>query len=213
VREFIDQRQYDQIGLIAFAKQSYTVAPMTVDYEWLQKNLDRVQLYMIEDGTAVGSAIMASVKRLEESQAKSRIVILLTDGYNNEGQFDPLQAARVAEAKGIKFYTIGAGTSGEVPIPRYDQYGRKVYRNYIVKIDERTLKEVANITGGQYYRATDTQSLRQIYKDIDALEKTEIEQIGYFQYEELFKYFVLAGLVFLALELLCRQWWLMRLPA
>ena len=200
VREFIDERKNDRIGLVTFASLAYTVSPLTTDHSWLLSNLDRVNLGLIKDGTAIGSAIASSVARLKNSDAKSKVIILLTDGVNNAGKMNPADAARVAEAFGIKVYTIGAGTKGSVPFPATDFFGRKVYQNVIIELDENMLKEIADITRGKYFRATDAESLRNIYKEIDALEKIKIEEHGYREYKELFKYFLIAALLLVFLE-------------
>jgi len=200
VQDFIKARHADRIGLVAFAKQAYTVCPLTTDYDWLLANLQRVTLGILDDGTAVGSAISSSLSRLEKSTAKSRVVILLTDGINNTGKIDPLTAARAAQALGIKIYTIGAGTTGYAPFPAVDFWGRKVYQKVQIEIDEATLQKIAELTGAQYFRATDTESLRRIYGEIDKLEKTKIEEFGYKEYRQLFGYFLTAALLLLFLE-------------
>lgn len=200
VQEFVKERTNDRLGLVAFARFAYTVSPLTTDHSWLLTNLERVDLGLIEDGTAVGSAIASSVARLRNSDAKSRVVILLTDGVNNAGKTDPLEAARVAGAFGIKIYTIGAGTKGYVPFPARDLWGRKVYQKVLIELDENMLRQIAATTGGKYFRATDTESLRDIYKEIDALEKTKIEEHGYKEYKELFGWFLAAALAALCSE-------------
>ncbi len=177
VADFIESRANDQIGLIAFAGLAYTVSPMTTDYSWLKANLLRIDLGQIKDGTAVGSAIASSVSRLKKSKGKSKVIILLTDGVNNSGEMDPLAAAKIAEQNKIKIYTIGAGTKGYVPYPAQDIFGRKTYRKMFFDLDEESLKEIAAITGGKYFSATDEKSLRETYKEIDQLEKTEIEKV------------------------------------
>jgi len=202
VEEFIDQRRSDRIGLIAFAGLGYTVSPMTTDYDWLKTNLKRIRLGLIKDGTAIGSAIAASLSRLTKSEAQSKIIILLTDGMNNSGKIAPLEAARAAQAMGIKIYTIGAGSEGMVPFPVTDFWGRTIYQRVQIDMDEDILREIADMTGGRYYRAMDTASLRDIYREIDQLEKTEIKQWGYKQYKELFVYLLTAALLLLILELL-----------
>jgi Ca-activated chloride channel family protein len=201
VREFIDTRKNDRLGLVTFARLAYTVSPLTTDHSWLLTNLERVRLGLIEDGTAVGSAITTSVSRLENSDAKSKVIIVLTDGVNNAGKMSPAEAARVAQAFGIKIYTIGAGTAGSVPFPMLDPWGRTIYQNVVIELDEKSLKEIADITGGKYFRATDTESLRNIYKEIDALEKIKIEEYGYKEYAELFGYFLIAALIVLCSEI------------
>lgn len=212
VKEFIEKRENDQIGLVAFAGLAYTVCPLTTDYSWLERNLERVELGLIRDGTAVGSAIASSIARLKTSKAKSKVIILLTDGNNNAGKIDPLTAARAAKTYGVKIYTIGAGTKGRVPYPTRDFFGRKVYQNVIIELDEETLQEVSDITGGKYFRASGTKALREIYKEIDALERTEIEKIGYFEYHELFDQVLLAALLLLVIELVLSRTLLLKVP-
>ncbi|OGX39494.1 MAG: aerotolerance regulator BatA [Omnitrophica WOR_2 bacterium RIFCSPHIGHO2_02_FULL_50_17] len=212
VEDFIAQRQHDKIGLVTFAALAYTVCPLTTDYAWLTANLRPISLGIIKDGTAVGSAVASSLARLKKSEAKSKIIILLTDGMNNAGEIDPLAAARVAQALGVKIYTIGAGTKGLVPFPVQDFYGRKVYQRVQIDLDEETLQKIAAVTAGKYFRATDTESLRQIYREIDALEKTEIEEHGYFEYEELFDRVLLAALGILLAQILLSQTLFFQVP-
>jgi len=212
VGEFVEARKNDRLGLVAFARLAYTVSPLTTDHAWLKTNLERVRLGLIYDGTAIGSAIVSSVARLKDSMAKSKVVILLTDGVNNSGNMDPIEAAKVAEAFDVKIYTIGAGTGGYVPFPARDLWGRQVYQKRIIEIDEKTLKEIADVTGGQYFRATDTDSLRNIYKEIDKLEKTEIEEYGYREYKELFPYVLMAALFLLAVEIVLNNTLFLRIP-
>jgi len=212
VEEFIGQRNSDRIGIVAFAGLAYTVSPLTTDYPWLKANLSRITLNMMEDGTAIGSAIAASLSRLEKSIAKSKVIILLTDGVNNRGKIDPVAGAKAAQALGVKVYTIGAGTNGLAPFPVQDIWGRKGYQNVPVEIDEDTLRKVAETTGGKYFRATDTESLRRIYSEIDQLEKSKIEETGYKEYKELFGYFLWAGLMLLLLAVMLENTVLLKLP-
>lgn len=212
VQDFIKARKDDRIGMVAFAARAYTVCPLTLDYDWLIKNLARVEIGAIEDGTAIGSAISSSLNRLRDTQAKSKIIILLTDGINNAGKVSPLTAAKAAKALGIKIYTIGAGTRGLVPYPAQGFFGQTVYQNVRIEIDEDTLKKIAQETGGKYFRATDTESLRKIYKEIDLLEKTPIEETGFQEYKELFSKFLIIGLMFLMLEVIASNTILRRLP-
>ncbi len=202
VNDFIEQRKTDQIGLIAFAGEAYTICPLTTDYSWVKENLERVELGQIKDGTAVGSAIASSLSRLKKSKAKSKVIILLTDGVNNAGKVDPREAAKAARAMSIKIYTIGAGTKGYVPFPGKDLFGRSVYQKVLIDIDEDMLKEIAQITGGKYFRAIDTESLQSVYEEIDKLEQTEIEEVGYFQYKELFNLFLGSALILLLFEMI-----------
>jgi Ca-activated chloride channel family protein len=212
VREFLAKRPNDRVGLVLFAARPYTQAPLTLDHGWLLANLDRARIGMIEDGTAVGSALASAVGRLEGSEAKSKVVILLTDGVSNAGKVPPLTAAESAKALGYRVYTIGAGTRGTAPYPQLDPFGRKVYVNMPVDVDEDTLTKVAETTGGRYFRATDTESLRNIYAEIDQLETTSQEGLQYLDYDELYVWFGLAALLLLAGEALLAQTWLRVLP-
>ncbi len=212
VKEFVAKRTNDRLALIAFAGLAYTACPLTTDYNWLLANLDRIQLGVLEDGTAIGSAINSSLNRLKNSKAKSKIIILLTDGMNNAGKVDPLTAAKIAQSMKVKIYTIGAGSKGYVPFPLKDIWGRRFYQNVQSDLDEATLKEIARLTGGRYFRATDTESLRHIYEEIDSLEKTPIEETGYKEYKELFVWFLLGGILCLILEVLLSNTIFMRIP-
>lgn len=211
VSDFIEQRKSDRIGLVAFAAQAWTVTPLTTDYAWLQTNLERINFGIIKDGTSIGPAIMTSIARLRDSKAKSKVVILLTDGADGGTKIDPREAAKVAKSFDIKIYTIGAGSEGEAAVP-VSLFGRRVYLPQSVDIDEELLEDVAYTTNGKYYRATDTEELQKIYEEIDQLEKTEIEEIGFFEYTELFDRFLLAAVALLILEVLLANTWLMRLP-
>ena len=211
VKEFIDQRVSDRLGLVIFGTRAYVVCPLTTDHHWLKENLNRVKLGIVQDGTAIGSGISSSLLRLKESKAKSRIIVLLTDGVNNAGSIDPVAAGNIAQTMGIKIYTIGAGTQGLAPMP-VQMFGQRVYQNVQVEIDERSLKEIATMTNAKYFRATDTDSLREIYKEIDALEKTNIDQTGYRQYQELFWIFVVIALGLIALDLILSNTLLFKIP-
>ncbi len=210
--EFIDTRVSDRLGLVAFGGRAYTVSPLTMDHAWVKTNLDRVSLDLLEDGTAIGFAISAAVSRLQKSRAASKVVILLTDGVNNRDEIDPLAAAQAARTLGIKIYTIGAGTNGAAPFPVVDVWGRKVYQNMLVEIDEETLRKIAEITGGRYFRATGTESLRNIFKEIDLLEKTKIEETGYREYRELFVSFLGAGLLLLLAAVVLERTVFLKIP-
>ncbi len=212
VKEFIKKRKDDRIALVAFAARAYTVCPLTTDYSWLNENLDRVRVGMIEDATAVGSAIATSVNRLRTSKTKSRIIILLTDGVSNAGSISPLVAAEAAKALKMKVYAICVGSKGLVPYPLKDVYGRTVYKNVPIEMDELVLKKIADLTGAKYYLASDTETLRKIYDDINKLEKSNIEQLGYREYEEHFYLFLIPGLIILALEIFLTNTLFMRIP-
>lgn len=212
VADFVQGRKYDRLGLVAFGGVAYTVCPLTTDYSWLNANLERIQLGLIQDGTAIGSAVNMSLLRLKDSKAKSKVIILLTDGMNNAGKIDPLTAAQAAKALGIKIYTIGAGRRGVVPFPVTDLWGRRFYENVKVEIDEAMLKKAAEMTGGQYFRALDTTSLERIYQEIDALEKTKIEEFGYKEYKELFPGVLVLALLLLVVELVLSNTVLLRIP-
>ena len=172
VSRFIDQRPNDRIGIVAFAGAPYLVSPLTLDHDWLQQNLDRLSIGGVDDGTAIGSAVATGVNRLRGTQAKSKIVILLTDGMNNAGKLSPMAAAEAAKVLGVKVYTIAVGVRGEAPVPVKDAMGNTRLVMAKVDVDEKTLQDVATATGGKFYRATDTDSLKHIYDEINRLEKT-----------------------------------------
>lgn len=210
--QFIRERPNDRIGLVAFAGRPYLVSPLTLDHDWLIRNLERLRIGLVEDGTAIGSAIASAANRLKDKEAKTKLIVLLTDGDNNAGKVQPLTAAEAAKALGIRIYTIGAGTEGEAPFPLTNQFGRTVYRNVLVKFDEKTLQEIAAMTSGEYFRATDTNSLRTIFGEIDKLEKSKVEVEKTAQYRDIFMWFLIPGLAFLALEILLSQTIWRRLP-
>lgn len=212
VKEFISKRHSDRIGIVVFGSRPYTVSPLTLDYSWLLENLERVKIAMVEDGTAVGSGISAALNRLKGSKAKSKIIILLTDGINNAGKIPPLTAAAAARALKVKVYTIGAGSEGPVPYPFKDVFGNTVYKSVRIDLDEATLKKIAERTKAQYYRAVDTESLRHIYDEIDKLEKTEFKEKGYMRYKELFAYFLFPGIMLILLEVLLTNTIFRRIP-
>lgn len=207
VSDFIKMRTSDRIGLVVFAAQSFTLCPLTLDYEVVAEFLERADDARLEDGTAIGSAIATSVNRLRESDARSRVVILLTDGMNNRGNLDPLTAARISETLGIKIYTVGVGSEGRAPI-RID--GRVMYTE--THIDEETLAKVAEITGGMYYRAKNPRELATIYDEIDRLETIEIRSNEWIEYEEQFPDFLWAGFSILLLSFFMDRTLLRRLP-
>jgi Ca-activated chloride channel family protein len=212
VKDFIKKRKDDRIGMIAFAARAYTVCPLTTDYAWLNENLDRVRVGMMEDATAVGSAIASSINRLRTSKTKSKVIILLTDGVNNAGNISPIIAAEAAKALKIKIYTVGVGTKGLSPYPMKDFYGRIVYRNIPIEIDEESLKKIAELTGGKYYLASDAEKMRRIYDEINRLEKSNIEHFGYREYSELFPYFLIPALILLAIEIFLSNTIFLKVP-
>lgn len=212
VRRFVEARKEDRLGIVGFAGRPYLVSPLTLDHDWLTQNLERVRIGLIEDGTAVGSAIAASVNRLRDQKAKSKVVILLTDGVNNAGKVAPLTAAEAARALGIKVYTIAAGTQGEAPMPVVDRFGNERVVMAPVEVDEDTLRKVAETTGGAFFRATDTATLEGIYAQIDQLERTTETVKRYEQYHELFFWPLLLGLLVLAAELVLAETRLRSLP-
>ncbi len=210
--KFIDGRTNDRIGLVIFSGESFTQCPMTLDYRVLKNQLAAVKQGIIEDGTAIGMAIAQGVNRLKDSKAKSKVIILLTDGVNNRGEIDPLTATQIAQTFGIRIYTIGVGTSkGEAPFPVQTPFGERI-QFMPVDVDEKTLTKIAEMSGGQYFRATNNRTLRQIYDDIDELEKTRIEVRAYRAYTELFYDWVWIALIALALELILSNTYMRKLP-
>jgi Ca-activated chloride channel homolog len=212
VSKFIEERPNDRIGLIAFAGSPYLVSPITLDHDWLQQNLERITLGAADDGTAIGSAIAASVNRLRTTPAKSKVVILLTDGMNNTGKISPLAAAEAAHALDVKIYTIGVGVRGKAPIPVKDAAGNMHLIMAKVDVDERTLQAVADETGGKFYRATDTDSLQKIYEQINRFEKSAQTVQKFEHYEELYPWALIPSLAILALGVGVQQTRYRRLP-
>ena len=212
VSRFIDERPNDRIGLIAFAAYPYIVSPLTLDHDWLQQNLERVDVGVSDDGTAIGSAIAAAVNHLRTTTAKSKVVILLTDGVNNSGKISPLAAAEAARALGVKVYTIGVGVRGKAPIPVRDEAGRVHIVMDSVDVDEKTLQAVASETGARFYRATDTDSLQKIYEQINGYE-TSAQSVQRFEHvEELYRWALYPALAVLGLGFLLQQTMFRRLP-
>lgn len=212
VSQFVQERPNDRIGIVAFAGRPYVGSPLTLDHSWLEKRLETITTGTVEDGTAIGSAIAASVNRLRAQNAKSRIVILLTDGMNNTGAVQPETAAEAAKALGIKVYTIGAGSRGEAPIPVTDQFGNRRMVMAQVDIDEAALEKIARETGARYFRATDTDSLEKIYAEINRMETTTHTLKKFENYRELFMWPALVALGLLLAEMLLGQTRLRRLP-
>lgn len=210
---FINDRPGDRIGLVVFGGESFTQSPLTTDKATLLTLLDRVEIGMIdEESTAIGNGLATSVNRLRESDAASKVVILLTDGVNNAGQIAPVTAAEIAGSLGIKVYTVGVGTHGNAPYPARDAWGRTVMMNVPVEIDEAILTDIASATGGEYFRATDERSLQDIYDRINELEKSEIETNEFTRYTELYIRFALLALVLLVVEFLLRALYFRQIP-
>jgi Ca-activated chloride channel family protein len=212
VSKFIEERPGDRIGLIAFAGVPLLISPLTLDHDWLQQNLERLSVASVDDGTAIGSAIAACVNRLRMTTAKSKVVILLTDGVNNTGKISPLAAAEAARSMGVKIYTIGVGVRGKAPIPIKDAAGRLHVIMADVDVDEKTLQAIADETGGKFYRATDTDSLQKIYEEINRYEKTARTVQRFEQTEELYPWALMPALAILALGSLLQHTRLRRLP-
>lgn len=202
LQKFIDRRRNDRVGLVAFAGRAYIAAPLTLDHDFLSKNIERLELGSIEDGTAIGSGLAASVNRLRDLKSKSKIVILMTDGQNNSGKIPPLTAAEAAQSLAIKVYTIGVGARGLGRMPMIDPFGRKVYRDVAVDIDEDTLRAIATKTGGQYFRADSGDTLRKVYDEIDKFEKSEVETRKFVRVEERFHWAAVPGAILLVFEVL-----------
>lgn len=203
--EFIKDRISDRIGLVAFAGESFTMVPPTLDYELLTRLLKETEMGIIQDGTAIGMGIATAVNRLKESEAKSKVIILLTDGQNNAGQIDPVTAADLARTYGIKIYTIGVGTRGTAPYPIQDPIFGKRYQNVKVDIDEKMLRKIASMTGGEYFRATDNEKLQQIYERIDQLERTKVEELIYTDYKDLYARFLLPAIILLIISFISER--------
>lgn len=213
-QRFIEARPNDRIGLLAFAGRPYLVSPLTLDHDWLIGNLDRIKIGLVEDGTAIGSALASAANRLKnrEKDSKSRIIVLLSDGENNSGRISPETAAEAVRALGLKVYTIGAGTDGYAPVPRTDMLGRTVYLMQKADYSEKTLNDVARIADGKFFRADSTQALQAIFDTIDKLEKTTVQVSKYRQYRDLFGWFLSSGAALLALHLALTQTAWRRLP-
>lgn len=207
-KDFVDKRISDRIGLVTFAMKSFTVVPPTLDYRLLKQLIDEVEMGIIEDGTAIGMGIATAINRLKDSEAKSKVIIVLTDGQNNAGEIDPVTAADLAVTYGIKIYTIGAGTRGTAPYPVQDPIFGRRYQNIQVNIDEEMLTEVANLTGGRYYRATDSDQLAEIYNQIDELEKSEVEEVIYTDYEDRYPFYLGASILLLLTGFIIDRIWL-----
>ena len=210
--KFIKGRENDRIGLVVFARKAFTQCPLTLDYDVLSTLLNEISVGMIADGTAIGMGIASAVNRLRGSDAKSKIVILITDGENNAGNIDPITAAELAKTFGVKVYTIGVGKGGLVPFPVNDPLFGKRYVQAQVEIDEMTLKRIADITNGLFFRARDPEALAGIYEKINELEKTEVKVKEYLSYDPLFHWFLIPALALLLLEIILSRTVLLKVP-
>lgn len=211
VREFINKRVNDRIGMVVFAEQAFTQCPLTLDYSILLEFLQNVKIGIAGDSTAIGSALGIAVQRMKDIKSKSKVIIILTDGRNNFGSLSPQMAAEIARTYGIKIYTIGVGTQGEAPF-LVDTFFGKRYIYQRVDLDEETLQEIARITGGQYFRAVDSEALIKIYRQIDVMEKTKVEIKTFYEYNELFHYFLVLGIIAILLEIILSNTWLRKIP-
>ncbi len=207
-KNFIDGRPTDRIGLVVFAGESFTQCPITTDHSVLTTLFDEVKSGLIEDGTAIGMGLATSINRLKDSEAKSKVTILMTDGVNNAGYVDPVTAIELAKSEGVRVYTIGVGTKGTAPYPYKDAFGRTRYQNMQVQIDEDLLNQIATETGGQYFRATNKEKLKNIYDEIDQLEKSKINVSSYERKSEHFYWFAFFSICALFLELLLKHTYL-----
>ena len=211
--QFVANRQGDRIGLVVFAGEAFTQTPLTTDQSSLQTLLGRLRSGVVEDGTAIGNGLATAVNRLRESDSKSKVVILLTDGVNNRGQIAPLTVADIAKEQGIKVYTIGVGRNGTAPYPVFDARGREMYTvDMKVEIDEKMLQAIAEKTGGEYFRATDKTSLAQIYDQINSMEKSKVEKFDITHIYEEYLIFVLWAIALLMLEFIIKYIVLKRIP-
>ena len=211
VAEFVKNREMDRIGMVVFGANAFTQCPLTSDQNILLSFLNKLKIGMAGDATAIGSAIGISARRLKDLKSKSKVIILLTDGRSNSGAISPLQAAEIAKSLGIKVYTIGVGKRGKAPFLVDSIFGKRlIYQN--VDIDEEVLNKISKMTDAKYFRATDLKSLKDIYKQIDLLEKSEVKSIDHSEHKELFHYFLIPGLILLLTEIVFSNSFLRRLP-
>jgi len=213
VRDFIRTRTNDRIGMVVFGTRAYVASPLTLDHDWLERNLDRVRIGLVEGNTAIGAGIGTAVNRLRDTKAKSKVIVLLTDGGENVKTPPAMDAAKAAREFGVRVYTIGAGSQGMAPMPVRDTAGTLLgYRPIPVDLDENLLKQIATTTGGQYFRAADTASLKKTYDQIDAMEKQKVETVVFEEWQELFPWFLVPGLGCLLVGVTLGHTRLRRLP-
>ncbi len=210
--EFIESRQSDRVGLVVFAAKAYTQAPLTLDYSFLQRMLEEVRIGVIQDGTAIGTALAMAVNRLKNTDAESKVVILLTDGQNNRGEIDPVTAAEVAQTMNVRVYSIGVGSTGEAPYVVDRPFTGQQRRSMPVQIDEEMLRTVAQTTGGRYFRATTKQALRQIYDEIGSMETSQIDERVYTDIDERYPLFLVPAFVLVLLDVVLSTTLLRRFP-
>lgn len=210
--EFVGERSGDRLAVVAFAGEAFTQTPLTSDQATVQTMLSRLRSGIVDDGTAIGNGLATAINRLRESGAKSKVVVLLTDGVNNRGQISPATAAEIARDLGIKVYTIGVGSRGSAPYPAIDMFGNETMVMAEVEIDEALLRRIATLTGGEYFRAVDDNALAEIYERINTLEKSEVQVTNYTSYEELYMLWLVAALLLLAGEFIIERVVLNRLP-
>ncbi len=209
--QFVSGRHSDRIGLVTFAGESFTMCPLTSDYRTIINQINEIDLGLIEDGTAIGVGLANAVARLKDSDAQSKVAILLTDGVNNKGEITPLTAAEIAKTFNIRVYTVGVGSHGTAPYPVQTPFGKRL-QDMKVEIDEDVLKEIAQLTGGEYFRATDGEGLKRVYEQIDELEKTKIEVVETTRQKEEFALYAMLALLILGLEILLRTTMLRSIP-
>lgn len=210
--EFVAERTGDRLSVVAFAGEAFTQCPLTADQAAVGTMLSRLRSGVVEDGTAIGNGLATAINRLRESGAKSKVVVLLTDGVNNRGQISPIMAAEIARDLGIKVYTIGVGSRDKAPMPAIDPFGNQTFVMADVEIDEELLRNIASTTSGRYFRANDNEALRNIYQQINELEKSEVQVTHYTSYDELFGRWLLLALLLLVLEFIVARVILNRLP-
>ncbi len=211
VTQFIDGRSYDRIGMVVFGSEAYTQCPLTLDYDILKGYLDLIEIGIVGEETAIGNALATSVKRLSQSKAKSKVIILLTDGQNTAGKISPLNAAELAKDNKIKVYSIAVGRDGRVPFPQKTMFGwRKVHMQ--LEVDEETLKEIAKITEGRFFKASSTETLKEVYRTIDEMEKTEVKINEFAEYKEMFVSFLIPAIILLLAAWLLQRTVFLRIP-